>query len=186
MDDDGVPDSSDDLPNDPTEDTDTDGDGVGNNADLDDDNDGIVDEEDPFPLDPATTDDADGDGIKDIDDDDLDGDGVRNSLDAFPLDPTEKSDSDGDGIGDNRDVRPFDGRVFATQFLQTTSASQNISSLSILNTSDRDQTFTGTLRNGDGKRRGSRAAGGKRHGGVAASWWVARGSCDIVGWFFVN
>jgi len=44
--------------------------------------------------------------------------------------------------------------VFARQFLQTTSASQNISSLNILNTSDREQTFKGTLWGGDGTRQG--------------------------------
>ncbi len=42
-DDDGVPDSQDDFPNDPAESTDTDGDGIGNNADPDDDNDGMAD-----------------------------------------------------------------------------------------------------------------------------------------------
>ncbi len=40
---DGVPDSKDAFPNDPGETTDTDGDGIGNNADLDDDNDSMPD-----------------------------------------------------------------------------------------------------------------------------------------------
>ena len=43
-DNDGVADAEDVLPFDATEDTDTDSDGVGNNADLDDDNDGLSDE----------------------------------------------------------------------------------------------------------------------------------------------
>ena len=43
-DNDGTPDSEDDFPSDDTEDTDTDGDGIGDNADTDDDNDGILDE----------------------------------------------------------------------------------------------------------------------------------------------
>ena len=42
------PDSSDAFPLDPSEAFDTDNDGVGNNADPDDDDDGIPDEEDAF------------------------------------------------------------------------------------------------------------------------------------------
>lgn len=52
-DNDGVPDSSDAFPNDPTETLDTDGDGIGNNADGDDDGDGILDADDIAPLDPS-------------------------------------------------------------------------------------------------------------------------------------
>ena len=57
---DGFVDSEDDFPFDPTEWLDTDGDGVGNNADTDDDNDTLFDFQDPWPLgrfldvDPAT------------------------------------------------------------------------------------------------------------------------------------
>jgi hypothetical protein len=57
---DGVPDSEDAFPNDPNETTDTDGDGIGNNADPDDDNDGVPDAQDAWPegrfadVDPAT------------------------------------------------------------------------------------------------------------------------------------
>lgn len=47
---DGVPDSEDAFPNDPNESVDTDGDGIGNNADTDDDNDGVPDAMDNFPL----------------------------------------------------------------------------------------------------------------------------------------
>ena len=47
---DGVPDDQDAFPNDPNEWEDTDGDGIGNNADPDDDNDGVPDEQDDFPL----------------------------------------------------------------------------------------------------------------------------------------
>ncbi len=50
---DGVPDTSDAFPLDPTETIDTDEDGIGNDADPDDDNDGVGDAEDPDPLDPA-------------------------------------------------------------------------------------------------------------------------------------
>jgi len=49
-DDDGVEDSLDAFPLDPNESLDTDGDGLGNNADLDDDNDGVADLDDASPL----------------------------------------------------------------------------------------------------------------------------------------
>ena len=48
---DGVTDSADAFPFDPTETVDTDGDGIGNNADTDDDNDGALDIYDAYPLD---------------------------------------------------------------------------------------------------------------------------------------
>ena len=50
---DKVPDVIDAFPTDPTEWIDTDGDGIGNNADPDDDNDGIPDVIDPLPLEPG-------------------------------------------------------------------------------------------------------------------------------------
>ena len=50
---DGVPNSSDAFPGNPYESADTDTDGVGNNADTDDDNDGILDSLDAYPLDSA-------------------------------------------------------------------------------------------------------------------------------------
>lgn len=59
---DGVIDSEDDLPNDPTETLDSDSDGVGNNADTDDDNDGVADDDDAFPLDPARSSTGSSDG----------------------------------------------------------------------------------------------------------------------------
>ena len=43
LDNDGVPDGMDDFPSNPQETTDTDGDGVGDNADIDDDDDGVLD-----------------------------------------------------------------------------------------------------------------------------------------------
>jgi len=52
---DGVDDSVDAFPNDPAESLDTDNDGIGNNADLDDDGDGIPDTSDPTPLGDTTT-----------------------------------------------------------------------------------------------------------------------------------
>ena len=104
---------------------DTDGDGIGNNGDADDDNDGLSDSEevrigtdpldkdsdndgiedgqDDLPLDASDNLDTDRDGIGNNRDTDDDNDGVVDSEDAFPLDNTESVDTDGDGIGNNRD-----------------------------------------------------------------------------------
>ncbi|MCW8327919.1 thrombospondin type 3 repeat-containing protein [Photobacterium sp. SDRW27] len=60
---DGVIDAEDKFPTDPSESVDTDGDGIGNNADSDDDGDGVEDEVDAFPLDATESLDSDGDGI---------------------------------------------------------------------------------------------------------------------------
>ncbi|MGH1486108.1 MAG: PA14 domain-containing protein [Cellvibrionaceae bacterium] len=65
---DGVPDSTDAFPNDPTESIDTDSDGVGDNADA-------------FPNDASETVDSDGDGVGD-------------NADAYPNDPTRTTDAE--------------------------------------------------------------------------------------------
>lgn len=114
---DGIPDHQDAFINDPTEnsdldadgvgdnaDTDRDGDGVDNDADADDDNDGVTDELDAFPYDPSESSDFDGDGIGDNSDTDRDGDGVFNGGDQFPNDINEWLDTDTDGIGNNADT----------------------------------------------------------------------------------
>jgi hypothetical protein len=72
---DGVLDSADAFQLDPTESVDTDGDGIGNNADTDDDGDGVLDTVDAFPLDSSESADTDNDGTGD-------------NADTFPLDPT--------------------------------------------------------------------------------------------------
>ena len=69
---------------------DTDSDGIGNNADSDDDNDGVADEVDVFPLDASESADTDLDGVGD-------------NADAFPNNANETTDSDSDGVGDNSD-----------------------------------------------------------------------------------
>ncbi len=101
---DGVTDAEDAFPADPSESLDTDGDGIGNNADTDDDNDGVADDQDQLPLDGSETLDTDSDGIGNNADTDDDGDGVADAQDVFPLDFTESADSDGDGVGDNADL----------------------------------------------------------------------------------
>jgi len=68
---DGVPDAEDAFPDDPTEWSDADADGTGDNADLDDDNDGMPDTWELQygfdPLDPTDADgDADGDGVSNL------------------------------------------------------------------------------------------------------------------------
>jgi hypothetical protein len=93
-DNDGVPDSEDAFPLDPSEWADADADLIGDNMDADDDGDGVGD-------------DRNGNGMPDCEELDLDGDGVDRAKavpwDAFPLDPNEWRDTDGDGIGDNAD-----------------------------------------------------------------------------------
>ena len=99
---DGIVDAGDALPDDPTEYIDSDGDGVGNNADDDDDNDGVADDEDAFPFDPSEWADADGDGIGDNADEsvaDLDPfrdpalrAAVEAALDKAPGDPIGEAD----------------------------------------------------------------------------------------------
>ncbi|MEC9138870.1 MAG: hypothetical protein VYB85_04125, partial [Candidatus Thermoplasmatota archaeon] len=98
---DGTNDTFDTFPLDSSEWVDTDGDGIGNEADTDDDGDGLNDTEEislcSDPLDPDTDD-----------------DGVGDNLDAFPLDSSESVDSDGDGVGDNSDEFPNDANQSIT------------------------------------------------------------------------
>ena len=99
-DNDGFFDYEDDFPDDPNESLDTDGDGVGNNADKDDDGDGwsdaIEESEGTNPLDASDEPlDTDGDRVRNSQDPDDDNDGVLDSDDFFPLDPTETIDTDG-------------------------------------------------------------------------------------------
>ena len=112
---DGVIDAEDAFVEDATEWRDTDGDGIGDVADLDDDGDGVGDDDDIFPLDASETADADGDGVGDNADPfpedatewrDADGDGVGDNADVFPEDAAEWWDTDGDGVGDNGDLFP--------------------------------------------------------------------------------
>jgi len=87
---------------------DTDGDGILNFKDIDDDNDCIIDTLDDEPdvaLEGASAClDTDGDGLVDSIDEDDDNDGVVDTSDAFPLDASEWLDTDNDGIGNNADT----------------------------------------------------------------------------------
>ena len=110
---DGIPDYEDSFPFNPSEITDYDGDGSGDNADNDDDNDGIIDllDDCPFGIIGQGAD-FDGDGCKDSEDDDDDNDGFADEVDDCPQGMTgigndldsdgchnaEDTDIDGDGI----------------------------------------------------------------------------------------
>ena len=132
LDGDGVPNSSDNCPNqagtsyhDVAGCPDDDGDGYSNAGDafpndanewLDSDSDGTGDNADAFPYDATESMDSDGDGVGDNADAfplngfeqyDSDGDGVGDNADAFPNDASETHDTDGDGVGDNADAFPL-------------------------------------------------------------------------------
>ena len=92
------------FPLDATEWLDADNDGIGDNADSDDDNDGIRDIDDDFPNNPVEGTDTDGDGLGNVFDSDDDNDGYLDFEDQLPLDPTEHIDTDGDLIGNNADL----------------------------------------------------------------------------------
>jgi hypothetical protein len=65
--------------------TDTDGDGIFNLVDLDDDGDNVIDSLDAFPLDATESVDTDGDGVGDNEDTDDDNDGIPDESDDSPL-----------------------------------------------------------------------------------------------------
>ena len=79
------------FPTDPTEQSDLDGDGVGDNIDADDDGDGITDVTDNCPL------------IANADQADLDGDGVGTACDGIELSVDENGTISGDGYGTSFD-----------------------------------------------------------------------------------
>ncbi|MCH2170734.1 hypothetical protein MK489_08105 [Myxococcota bacterium] len=124
-DDDGVVDAADEFPLDPFESLDTDGDGIGNNADSDDDADHLPDAWEWAmaldPLDPSdATSDRDEDGLDARSEfsmgtsalrPDSDGDGALDRVDVFPLDASEWLDSDGDGLGNNADADDDDDGI---------------------------------------------------------------------------
>ena len=125
-DDDGVVDGLDAFPNDPTQHTDSDGDGYGdnmggNNSDafpsdstqwLDSDGDGRGDNPsgnnaDAFPFNSDQYADSDGDGYGDYP--------HGQDGDKFPSDPTQWADSDWDGYGDNQDPGATDSDACPSQ-----------------------------------------------------------------------
>jgi len=114
-----VDDADDVFPLNPSETHDLDGDGIGDNADTDDDGDGDDDANDQFPTNPAEWDDTDGDGEGDNADSDDDGDGFTDSNeDACGSDSKDAtstpSDFDGDEICDVLDDDDNDGPLAQT------------------------------------------------------------------------
>jgi len=127
---DGCKHKNDAFPLDPSECIDTDGDGIGNNADTDDDGDGLLD---IYELTNGTNplvfttfaelNDSDGDGITDSKETaigtnpflaDSDGDGISDDVELLTWCTNAMSqDSDGDGILDNVDAEP-DGDATCT------------------------------------------------------------------------
>jgi len=101
---DGVFDNADRFDLDASETTDLDKDGIGDNSDTDRDGDGALNDDDAFPENRFESLDTDGDGIGNKADSDIDGDGYVNDEDIFPLDNTEWIDTDGDGLGNNIDT----------------------------------------------------------------------------------
>ena len=105
---DGVGDNADNCPALSNEDQlDRDEDGEGDVCDADEDGDGLLNDEDNCPqLATDDTNDLDEDGAGDACDEDIDGDGTNNDEDAFPTDATEQSDQDSDTVGDKADNCP--------------------------------------------------------------------------------
>ncbi len=103
---DGAPDIADDFPADPNEYRDTDDDGIGDNADLDDDNDTLPDDyENANGLDPRNAQGNQG-GSGDID-----GDGVSNAEERAAGTNLRNRDSDGDDLADGFEInRSLDPR----------------------------------------------------------------------------
>ncbi len=89
---------------------DTDGDGLGNACDPDDDNDNVLDGTDKFPLDATESSDFDNDGIGNNSDPDIDNDGLPNTVEnRYGLKTQNSSDAsedlDGDGYSNIEEFR---------------------------------------------------------------------------------
>ncbi|MBT5153474.1 MAG: hypothetical protein HOM44_05255 [Gammaproteobacteria bacterium] len=142
---------------------DADDDGIGDVCDTDKDGDGVLNADDNCPT--VSNSDQEASNLDDTlgaaCDADSDLDGVVDVDDEFPTDATEWSDIDQDGTGDNADP---DAASSGTMYLMTTSTSQNITRLHVINSSSVPQRFLGTLFNRDGDQLG--ASNQELHSGV--------------------
>ena len=122
---------------------------------ADSDNDGIPDTDDLFPDDAAESVDTDNDGLGNNADYDDDNDGIPDSYEVLmgydPLVDDSSADADNDGETNRAE---YEALPRATQFLQNSSASPNVALLHLINTSDSEQNFRGTLFNNNGARLG--------------------------------
>ena len=125
---DGVPDEFDELPFDPNESSDNDGDGFGDNSDSDSDNDGIPNEIDPEPT-------VQNDPVEILGDDLTGGnDGIEEPL-----------DSDGDGIPDEFDLDPENADIGEPTTEDMSKFIKDTDGDSIANSSDPDNDNDGIL-----------------------------------------
>ncbi|MFC1505085.1 right-handed parallel beta-helix repeat-containing protein [Thermodesulfobacteriota bacterium] len=141
-DEDTVADGTDAFPTDETEWADFDMDGIGDNADTDDDNDGMSDtwesSHGAHGLDPLDATDAgldpDGDTLTNLQEyeggtlpglADTDDDQHNDAVDVFPTDPTEWADNDADGVGDNDDQDDDDDGVADSDDAYATDAARS-------------------------------------------------------------
>ena len=139
-----MPDTEDAFPLDQTESVDTDGDGIGNNADTDDDGDEVPDTEDAFPLDATEAYDADGDGIGDNADEDDDNDFVKDIYD-------ECSDTPFGAVVDTKGCEVFalPANTFSVSVTAATCPDSSNGSITI-SSSNTDYSYTYYIDNQDG------------------------------------
>lgn len=109
---DGVIDRDDAFPSDPSEQSDNDGDGIGDNADLDDDNDGLTDEQEAALGTSPLLQDTDGDSVSDANDPfPLDGDrSTTTDIVQFVMEVIVPSLNDSDWKNPNMG-RPFQNKL---------------------------------------------------------------------------
>ncbi|MCL7414915.1 MAG: hypothetical protein M8349_02480 [ANME-2 cluster archaeon] len=143
---DGHRDPVDAFPEDPYDWEDSDGDGIGNNAEKDigtnpynpdSDGDSYIDSIDLYPLNASI-------GI------DSDGDGYHDAVDAFPDNSGEWADTDGDGYGDNSDKYPEDPMYHTSTFKNLTQFSyEELTPTTIFENNSQGAEYTISITNND-------------------------------------
>lgn len=99
---------------------------------------------------------GDGSGGSQTSSSDTDGDGIPNVFETFLGSNAEVADAGEDADTDGMtNQQEFDALPNATQYLQTNSASNNVTRLHVVNSSNEAQSFTGTLFNGSGVQLGA-------------------------------